>query len=90
MIAALCISVALNVGLLGLPVHILPLNYDFDDDDADPDGDVGSIPLRFALVAASAVIAFVAAWQLAVFQFPETMHQARLVMLLIATGGPGD
>ena len=41
-------------------------------------------------VVASAFMAFVVAWQLAVFQFPETMHQVRLVLLLIATGGPGD
>ena len=31
-----------------------------------------------------------AAWIWASFQFPETMHQVRLVLLMIATGGPGD
>jgi len=48
----------------------------------------GSISLQFALVAAGAFVAFVVAWQLAVFQFPETMHQVRLFMLLLAIGGP--
>ena len=46
--------------------------------------------MKITLLAAGALVTFVAAWQLAVFQFPETMHQVRLVMLLIATGGPGD
>ena len=56
----------------------------------ESDGDVGSISLRFALVAAGAFVAFIAAWQLAVFQFPETMHQVRLGLLLLATGGPDE
>jgi hypothetical protein len=29
-----------------------------------------------------------AAWLLAALHFPETMHQVRLVMLLLAIGGP--
>jgi hypothetical protein len=40
------------------------------------------------LITTGAFIAFVATWQFAVFQFPETMHQARLIMLLLAIGGP--
>ena len=38
------------------------------------------------LIAAAALVA----WLLASYQFPETMHQVRLVLLLIATGGLGD
>ena len=41
----------------------------------------GTVPLVAALIAA---------WIFASYQFPETMHQVRLVLLLIATGGPGD
>jgi hypothetical protein len=34
------------------------------------------------------VAAFVGAWLWASHQFPETMHQVRLVLMLLAIGGP--
>jgi hypothetical protein len=48
----------------------------------------GSISIRFAVIAVGAFTVLTAAWQLAVFQLPETMHLVRLVMLLLAIGGP--
>jgi hypothetical protein len=35
-------------------------------------------------------VAALATWIWATHQFPETVHQVRLVMLLLATGGPQE
>ena len=45
--------------------------------------------MKFPLVSTLAITAL-AAWLWASHQFPETMHQVRLVMLLLATGGPDE
>jgi hypothetical protein len=42
----------------------------------------------FALCAGIISAALIAAFQIANLHFPETMHQVRLVMLLLAIGGP--
>jgi hypothetical protein len=34
------------------------------------------------------VAVFFGAWLIACHQFPETMHQVRLLLLLLAIGGP--
>lgn len=51
---------------------------------------IGAISLRWAVAVAVAVGMFLMVWIWATFEFPETMRQVRLVLLLIATGGPND
>jgi hypothetical protein len=44
---------------------------------------------RALLIAVLPLLAILA-WLIASHHFPETMHQVRLVMILLATGGPNE